>query len=61
MPVMPRPKKAQKLLSGTINKSKGSNEVLEYKIPETDAERDYTRKIGSRKDIGIDIQRQSKR
>lgn len=61
MPAMPRPKKAQKLVSGKINKTQSSNEVLEYKIFKTDAERDYTREIGSRKDIGIDIQRQSKR
>ncbi len=61
MPIMPRPKKAQRLLERTLNKNKGSNEVLEYKQPKTDAERDYTREIGSRKDIGIDIQRLSKR
>jgi hypothetical protein len=61
MPTMPRPRKAEKLLERTLRKKHASNQVLEYKQPKADAEKDYTREIGSRKDIGIDIQRQSKR
>jgi len=58
---MPRPKKAAKLLARTLNKGKDSNQTMEYTEPKAGAERDATRQIGSRKDIGVDIQRLSKR
>ena len=61
MPAMPRPKKASNLLSKKLMKKGAHKDVVASKGDTVDVEKDYTRKIGGRKDIGKDIQRMSKR